>query len=335
MKFSGGTHWVLLIGAIALFGIAIIINYSSYITPQTVSYVSNVLRGIIVLMVIIGLALGFKMFSESIKKLKGWPGFFANMLFYIPCLLSDGLEYLLQQYRITPNIVFILIAIEIILALSYFYIPVLMKKFIKKSAITLQNKPVFLNKAHNVGNTEMFLFKPLSDSIVYMENPTLYRRNYCISMWVFMNIQPASDAAYANETDVFNYGNGHPKITYKIKTPNKRIDNNGIYTFYFSNTDSNANYELGIENQKWNFIAFNYFASKVDLYINGNLERSYNFTNNIPEYSPSDNVILGSDKGLNGAICNVNYHKNPLSSDQIATLYNMNYSKNPPIDIIE
>jgi len=82
-------------------------------------------------------------------------------------------------------------------------------------------------------------------------------------------------------------------------------------------------------------MSFNYFESKVDLYINGNLERTFYFANNIPDYSPMDKILLGSDNGVTGAICNVTYNKTPLTSEQIATLYNTNYFKNPPIDFIE
>jgi hypothetical protein len=106
-------------------------------------------------------------------------------------------------------------------------------------------------------------------------------------------------------------------------------------SFYFSNTNANANYEVSISNQKWNFIAFNYFDSKVDLYVNGNLERTFYFTNNIPDYSSNDTVLLGSDGGVTGAICNVTYSKAPLSFEQIATMYNINYLKNPPVDFNE
>jgi len=108
-----------------------------------------------------------------------------------------------------------------------------------------------------------------------------------------------------------------------------------VYTFYFSNTSNDANYEVSIPNQKWNFIALNYFDSKVDLYINGNLERTFHFSNNMPEYSSTDLVKLGSDNGLEGAICNIKYNKKPLTTEQIAMIYNLNYLKNPPVDFIE
>jgi hypothetical protein len=344
--FSKTPYMPFLIGGVVLSLVSFSSYFSSYITPSVVSAVSNVLRVIFLLMVVVGLAIGYKMFSERIKSLTGWPGFLVNFLFYIPCLLSDGLEYLLQQYRITPNIVFVLLIIEVILALGYVYIPIIIHKSIKKTAIVLQNKPVYLDKEKNVGNIENLVFKPISDKILHIDMDNidkLYRRNYSINMWVFLNIQPSSSLAYANETTIFNYNN-HPRITHKNKSNNDRTKNRNVYTFYFSNTQDGDNvtnesntskYEINIPDQKWNFLSFNYFESKVDLYINGNLERTFYFTNNIPDYSSNDTVLLGSDGGVTGAICNVTYSKAPLSSEQIATMYNINYLKNPPVDFNE
>jgi hypothetical protein len=335
---------VLALFLIAMVGSTYLSSFvSPYITPTTISLVSNALRLIIALMIIIGLAIGYKFYSERLKALTGWQGFFINFLFYIPCLISDGLEYLLQQYNITPNIVFVLLIIELLLALSYFYLPKLLKKSIKKTEIVLQNKPVYLNYETVVGNTEMFLFKPINvdENIEYIDQNALYRRNYCISMWVFLNVHSSSTAAYKNETEIFDY-NSHPRITYKNVSNNLKSKDKGIYTFYFSNiksatieSDDDAKYELSIPNQKWNLISFNYFDTKVDLYINGNLERTYTFSDNIPQYSPEDLVKLGKDNGLNGAICNVSYNKKPLTSSEISTSYNINYMNNPPINFIE
>lgn len=362
--FSKTPYMPFLIGGIVLSLVSAVSYYSSYITPSVVSAVSNVLRVIFVLMIVVGLAIGYKMFSEKIKSLTGWPGFFVNFLFYIPCLFSDGLEYLLQQYRITPNIVFVLLIIELVLILGYFYIPVIIEKSIKKTAIILQNKPVYLDKETNVGNINEFLMKPFDDNVTPgTKIDETYRRNYCINMWVYLNIQPSSNAAYANETNIFNYSN-HPRITHKNLSDNERLKNRNIYTFYFSNTQyvetpssgtsseessqepnvevpkknitdntNTAKYELNIPDQKWNLLSFNYFDSKVDLYLNGNLERTFYFSNNVPDYSSTDSVLLGSKGGVSGSICNVTYNKKPLTAEQIATLYNTNYFKNPPIDL--
>jgi hypothetical protein len=334
LRVDGQSPTIFIIGAVSLLVFVFIKYFSRYITPTVINYTGNGLKLILLLMILVGLAIGSKIFKNKLQGLQGWPGFFTNLLFYIPCMLSDGLEYILQQYRITPNIVFILLIIEMTLLLLYMYIPTWIHRFIKKSSITLQNKPVFLNIEHQVGNSNMFLLKPIIDSNSTSSTP-VYRRNYSISMWVYVNSKASSDAAYATETPIFDYGNGNPKITYKNTSDNVRSSDKGIYTFHFSNTDSTAIYEVSISNQKWNFIVLNYFNSKADLYVNGNLERTFNFTNNVPEYSSSDLVTLGSNNGLTGAICSVNYHKVPLKGSEVATMFNLYYNKNPPVDFIK
>jgi hypothetical protein len=48
-----------------------------------------------------------------------------------------------------------------------------------------------------------------------------------------------------------------------------------------------------------------------------------------------DSIKIGSDNGLYGAICNVNYYKSPLQESQLVNMYNLYYNKNPPVDFIE
>ena len=345
LKTESLSGYMPIVVCVALVLSIIVIKYiSSYLTPTVISIASNSLKLIAILMIIIGLAIGYKFYSSRLKSLTGWKGFFINFLFYIPCLVSDGLEYLLQQYNITPNIVFILLMIELLLALAYFYIPKMLKQSMQKTEILLLNKPVFLNTETVVGKPEMFLFKPIDDydiPNITVSNVDLFRRNYCINMWVFLNAHSSANTAYKYETNIFDY-NMHPRITYKNETDNKRSNDKGIYTFYFSNIVSTSDksiddskYELSLPNQKWNLITLNYFDTKADLYVNGNLERTITFSNNIPTYEMTDLVKMGKDDGVNGAICNVSYNKKPLSSTEISTLYNINYMNNPPISFIE
>jgi hypothetical protein len=134
-------------------------------------------------MIVVGLAIGYKIFADRIKSLKGWPGFLANFLFYIPCMLSDGLEYLLQQYKITPNIVFVLLLIELVLVLGYFYIPVIIQKTIRKTAIVLQNKPVYLDKEVNVGNIESQIGSAIS--LIAILTSVVFTRSWPLSWKVY------------------------------------------------------------------------------------------------------------------------------------------------------
>jgi hypothetical protein len=70
----------------------------------------------------------------------------------------------------------------------------------------------------------------------------------------------------------------------------------------------------------------------VDLFVNGKLEKTLEFSNNLPIYSSSDEIIVGNENGLDGAICNVQYFNVPLTNTDIANLYNLNMLKNPPVE---
>jgi hypothetical protein len=50
----------------------------------------------------------------------------------------------------------------------------------------------------------------------------------------------------------------------------------------------------------------------------------------MPNYLAIDNIITGSDSGLDGAICNVNYYTAPITKTKISNTYNLLMAKNPP-----
>lgn len=323
-----------------VFSIFMILIYSYYSmswTPNTIYYGGYAMNILFFIIVIIGLGIIFKVFSGQFKKLSGWPGFFANLFFFIPCLLSDGLQYLFQQFKITPNVVILLLFIEIALIILYAYTPLIIDKILQKNTSLLLNKPIFIDKEIPIGNSSMFLLNPIDDNSVYKQtNP--YRTNYTFSMWIYLNPQSNTNNAYINGAKIFDFGdgksNGKPSIYYKNQSDNTRLANKDIYMVSFTNKGGrDSTYEISLPNQKWNNFVFNYFDSKVDLYINGSLERTFEFSNNIPEYSPTDVITVGSNNGLLGAICNVNYFKTPTSPEKIATVYNLLSMKNPPINM--
>lgn len=334
IKAKDSPYLMALGGGLILLFSALYFYYSTTWTAGSIFLGGFYMRLLLALIAIIGMALFFKMFSGQLKKMSGWSGFFVNLLFYLPCLFSDSMQYLLQQFKITPNIVLLLLVIEIILVLIYVYVPVILQKISEKYTTSVQQRPVFLNKLRTLGDSNMFLYKPLSDDVLYASTDQLYRRNYGISMWIYLNPHSNSNAAYVDGTNIFSYGDGKPRITYKNDSGNKRQENVDIYTIYFSNTDDSAKYDISLPNQKWNMFTFNYFDSKVDLYINGTLERTFEFTDNIPSYSASDSIAIGSENGLDGSLCNLNYYKQPLTDLEIATNYNLLALKNPPVDYI-
>jgi len=323
-------------GAFLLFMLAIYIYYCSSWTPNSIYYSSYLMNTLLFIIIIVGLGIIFKVFSGQVKKLSGWPGFFANLFFFIPCLFSDAMQYLFYQFRITPNIVILLLFIEIILIVLYAYIPVIIDKISKSNTSLLVNHPMFINTAIPIGDSSLFLTKPIDDNNIGSQT---YRTNYAFSMWIYLNQHSSANSAYTNSANIFDFGNGKPTIAFKNESTNTRLINKDVYIITFTNTNVDAsnnpvdtNYEISLPNQKWNNFVFNYIDSKVDLYINGSLERTFEFVNNVPNYLPTDVITVGSNNGLQGAICNIHYYKTPISSETIVSLYNLLFMKNPPLN---
>lgn len=331
---------VLILIAIVFF-ISLIGFYYSNISSSTMKTVNYIFIFIIFLIIIVGLALFYFVFSNQLQNQTGGLGIIINFIFYIPCLFSEFILYIKNQIGITPNIVYILFVIEILLILLLIYIPKLLYYYSIKNATVLQYDPVYLDiELPLVKDKKIFLLKDKEKvKTNTSEERTIYRNsNYSFSFWIFINPGSKSKIEYMKETNIFNYANGKPKIT----CVNDNVDpfkNKCIV--YFSNNPLNSELNPDIKNsfefylpiQKWNNIVFNYFENSSDLFINGLLEKSFYFdNNNIPlDGNDTDDVVIGSNNGLNGAICNVKYYTFTQTTSQIAYEYNSLIFSNPPI----
>lgn len=298
--------------------------------------IAYLINGISLLIVIFGLSILANIFINNMKKATGWKGFIINFIFFIPCLVSDFIKYILQQFAITPNIVFVLFIIEILLILSYIYIPRFINDTIitnSKNSIILMNKPQFIDSENVIGKSYE-LFKDNVDASGNVTSP----RNYTISFWLYLNNESMEYSdSYNKETVIFKYGNNtsvKPMLTYfNDVTLDRNERSKNAYNLYFATTENGVNHKISIPNQRWNNFVFNYNDGIVDVFINGILERSFEFGTIIPDYSNAKDVFtIGSNNGVNGAICNVIYHKIPLTESQIITNYNLYMNYNPPIN---
>ncbi len=283
---------------------------------------------ILALSVLVGLAMVFNIFSNYIRSLRGFQGFFVYFLFYIPCLISQFVEYIINEFKITTNAVLVLFMIELILLLIYFYLPYLLEQISIQGGTPVLERFVFLNNVNSYSMEDIVTFENKKTSIAEFGEKTI-NRNYALSMWIYLNNYSTSMAAYNKESLIFDYGNGKPKITYynDENEPNKM----DVYRIYFSDKMETSNYyELEIPNQKWNNFVFNYNSKYVDLFINGKLKRTFYFKQDIPEYNLSDVVTTGSENGLSGAIANIRYYAKKMTQREISSMYNLLSNKNPP-----
>lgn len=323
------TYYVgLIIGTVVtLFG-TVFYFYSS-MNDATSDILNYILAGIVTGSMLIGLAIVFYFYSNYLKTQEGWGGFFVHLIFYIPCLILDFYNYIKRELELTTNVVYYLFLTEIVLIFLYNYIPKIVSKLSLKQGIPLLEGSAFLDIEKPIASSYDLKLTKKGDSI---NSPVVYRSNYSLSMWIMLNNHSDSKLPYARETPIFNYGNGVPKITYIKKDEHNKKD---VLKVYFTNVGNgnNKSYNVEIDVQKWNQIVFNYSSNSVDLFVNGNLEKTFRFEHNArPLYSADDLIVIGSNDGLDGAISNIQYYIGTQTRSQIANSYNLLMKKNPPVN---
>jgi len=368
-------------------------------------------------LLIVSLAFVFYIFGDYLKQRRGLVGLIINFIFYIPCMVLDFIEYMKREFSLTTRTEYILLAIETVLIICYFFARPIINSalagktvFLLKNPLFLNRQTILLNETSSLGvdkNSDLLShnasveYRAIPNSATNNDSPTTYEpvgedtssstetppspdnsattyspdnsattyspdnsattyspdnsantyapkgaedvdfykiepsmlvfnTNFSISMWVYLNIQTNSSAPM-NEINVFDYGGGKPKISY-INNP-LDVKNRDMYNFYFTDSTSTPNYQASMPSQKWNNIVFNYSSQKVDLFVNGNLATTFYFdsANLMPNYSESDQIIVGEEKGLSGAICNIVYTKTNMLNNQIVNDYNILMLKSPPV----
>lgn len=69
-----------------------------------------------------------------------------DIIMYIPCLITDTIEYLKKDYDNTPSSVFIVFILLVIYCFTFYIGPTIKKEMYKKDGILLIEKSVYLNK---------------------------------------------------------------------------------------------------------------------------------------------------------------------------------------------
>lgn len=338
LKVSGG---LLLVGLIVYY---YIYSRGSGIVELGSNY------ALLALILIIGITVVYNIIIQYLSTLTGWPGFITQFIFYIPCIITDLWNSILENFKMTHYSIYIVLVIEFILIWLYIYLPT-----ITTSYSGLDNGKPLLLKAVRLDKELQIIANSSDIRIPQDPNGSVkpnFRKNYCISMWVNVTPQNSSMAAYSRETEIFKYGftdksgiqHVKPMIRYYGGGDRTDIkDERDKYIFYFTEyppktqyTDpNNMSYEISVPNQRWNNFVINYNRNIVDIYINGILERSFNMSNQLPEYNDLDQITVASPdgNGVQGAICNVAFYNHPLSKEQIAFSYNMLMKSDPPVPI--
>jgi hypothetical protein len=306
---------------------ALIFNYLFYI--------------MFLVILIIGLTIVYVIFSNAIKRQYGIAGFIVRFIFFIPCLVSDFLDYIRNEFKITPPVLVWLLILEILLLILQAYLPKILSTITYTNKTSLMPYPVFLNDPHTIATSERFQMYALNsnptsysggkvsssmNNLSTTENITYRNTNYAFSFWTYINPGNLSKTAYTSgNTNIFTFGddeagNTKPKVVYDQKK--------GLVV-YFAGNDSKP-YTIHIPNQAWVHVTLNYKDDRADLFINGALKYTHMYSDGIPPAgTQSDTVVVGQKNGLDGAIRDVRYFENAITSYEISNIYNTGFIQEP------
>jgi hypothetical protein len=163
---------------------------------------------------------------------------------------------------------------------------------------------------HNPRKLDKMASYPVSDQ---------YQYNYTVSFWVYFEAISPGFSQSANEfTDVVLYGDNvlvaYNSTLNTLRTIMKNQDKKDMYDIH------------DIPLQKWNHVVLSYANGTLDLFMNGELQKSRVA---VPQMS-SHEVIVGSERGVQGELCTLMFYNKVLTMNQIQALYTEFKDKNPP-----
>ncbi len=150
-----------------------------------------------------------------------------------------------------------------------------------------------------------------------VSNP--YQYTYTLSFWVYLDATSPGFSTSSNEfTDVVLYG-GNVLIAY-----NSSI--NTIRTVMKNESRKTVHDMKNVPLQKWNHVVLSYANGTLDLFLNGELQKS---TLAIPQMSTQE-VQVGAEQGVQGKLCTLIFYNKVLTIQEIRALYTQFKDKNPP-----
>jgi hypothetical protein len=291
-------------------------------------------------------------------------------IIYIPCLFLGLLATSQGAVGDTTRPIWIILAIEILLAAILFGGPFLLN-YIGASNSQIIAAPVPLRPKNDTGLTtqspQIFIFhntalnRSDSDKAANCAPEEKKRYNYSVSGWFWIN---NNVNAFDKDLEIFNFG-GVPRLTYNLSTTDFKVscktvslatgipdaNETVIYNSRFNShntknlsaiernkfdilNDSHTT-DIQILIQKWNYFVINYDGKSMDVFLNNTLVAKSDFI--VPDITMQPITSGDGDgssakgQGLSGNICNVSFHKEPMTLEQIRWTYNMLNSQDPPM----
>jgi hypothetical protein len=289
-----------------LFGLLL---YSDGVDKDALKFFGNIL---LVSIFVVGAVIFFQIFKHIAYSLEGLQGIVARLLLFIPCLISDFFTMIFGQLKASPFVVYVLLAVEIVLILAYLFLPKMFKNINERNGkLVLVDTPIVLKKETRAIS--------VADVFDKLGQPPLVKPrtgNMALSMWIYVVPMNANHAPYADEATLFEFGNQHPRITYKQST---------LMVHYAPG----AVYETRIPTQTWVHVVYNYKDNNVDLFVNGNLVKTANYP--MLMTSPEDMFVVGQENGVHGGLTALVYSRTALTDLEIKRYYEAGVDKDPPM----
>ena len=300
-SYVGYLGLLIIIGIFIKFGIPLIQKYLPDLNLDLNSYTSIIITFIIAFCII---AFIFKQFNfdKPTRNSGTLFGLIYNIIFYVPCLLIDIIEYLRLQYAITPTTAYNIIIITILLLIVQFYHSNIQEYILYNDAVILRKDKIDTNYLQNMTTFQDINF--VNDNIQY---------DYALSCMFNIHSFPSNIYSNYNENiSLLNLGN-QPNILYNAE------ENKLIITM---KTDSTSNEIIFVKEninlQKWNHLVINYTEGTLDIFYNNRLVSSNPMV--IP-YQQYANVTIGQNRGIEGEMCNCYYFKKSLDKPSINNIY--------------
>ena len=309
--FVAGSSMVSIKNVLLLTGAILAIYFLNKLSLSSYGILALQYSGIIVgvLIGLVFLSIMYKINQSYIYNMPGISGFIINFILFIPCLISDFVEYLYGEFATTPKIVYILFVIELILILLYLYLPRILKSMEKSNGKVIVDKPIRINMKKDVSNyMDMQKTEPPENSS--LTETINIRKKYALSMWVYVVPMPSNHIPYNGEATILSFAS-HPKIAYDgLKKK---------FVIYYNETDKD---EFDAPLEKWNHILVNYDKNSADMFLNGDLKTTIMRKNE--SFSMGDMLTIGQESGLQGGIAKVVYYDTPLLAYEIGSIYRNN-----------
>ena len=158
-----------------------------------------------------------------------------------------------------------------------------------------------------------------------------FRYAYALSGWFYINPQPPNTrTAYTKYTNIIKYGN-KVNVEFNGQLSSIRVMANVATSGDDVAKQPNDSVEIyetkNVLYQKWNNVVINYDDGYLDIFMNGELVSS---RSGVAPYMTMDSIVVGSEMGILGGICNVTYYENTLSKSSIELTYKSLRSKKDP-----